>query len=1224
MARHITETIAIYLIAALGLGLSACGGGSASTPGVASTSPQATYLATSETVNPQINDLTEKINLATGQSTPNAVQGIAPISLKALASSEAEKGSPELLADMVSYQRKAVYLLNPIKTDIARNANGKTTITVLHQAHGLHLGDRVAFKNLPELIDGLPFSINGIAGTKFSQWNYVIPVHPDRYEITVDGSTNVTSSASLDISVEYLIVDCSGRFNYLKTPISDKPLPISVEGVQVYNSTTTVASRLQGCAPEYYGDTKTVKYYKKDLAASYELVAQEIAGGDYSFVLGKWDLPDELLRSDDAVNEKTIGKLKNYTDKTRSYTDGYAIASFLPKKNTSSSVFLFSYLRNYADSGVLMSTETDIYAPIPGDATGSMGLIKKIIDYNNTQKTFVEIQNFIPAPDVATFAVQNGYSASEAAEIKLTCKDLLLLSCIRYYMPGANVFFGPPPSYVLSSSAASIVEGTSVTFTLTTLNVSPGTLFLYTLTGSSNATSASIAKSSGSLIVDANGQATLNLVVPPNSFMNGPGSVTMNVASQTVTVSVVGDTSPPQKYFPIGGTVSGLGAGKTLKILNSGVEVFTTSTNGTFAFITAIAENAAYSVSVFSQPQGQTCTVANPSGNAVGIVRNIQIDCGEAVPNSYQIGGVLSGLLNGMTVKLDLNSNQTLVLSQNGAFKFSRPVIEGLSYTARVAQQPTRQNCTVAKPSGVAYRDVNSLEVRCINLIPAYTLSVDADAISESATVTFTLSTQNVAEGTVLPYTLVGTKNAVGQSATGSLTIGSNGMANVSVTVPSNNILGDSGKLTMTIAGRSKEVIVNDVTPAPPATPVYTLSANANAISEGGTVTFTLSTQNVAAGTVLSYTLAGTNNAAGQSSSGGLSIGGDGLAMVSVTVPSNLVFNDSGTLTIAVAGLNKVVSVKDATVNPSPVMRKTSNYIEFTDLGTLFETLSLTKVLTPNPNDGAISIVGNMMYRGNGSNALPIGTVDSQLDGTAGKALRINYKPQFPNNSFDNGVAGSTVISGWTVINQRILLDGTSTVAGWPTPIDTVLAPGGGAESTAFDAGRFDTRLTNDTYAGEGLAVVLSSNLDGVQQTKQSPLVGGVIHGPVLFSNTAVSLSVGDKVAFDWKAQGGGDAFDIYAYLVDERTGQKEEILNLTGASMYDMRAWSTTTHNVVASGNYKFVFVSGSWDATGGTVAGAKLFIDNVITIPSSPIVLTDSQVVSLRALVQYQYVVR
>jgi sugar lactone lactonase YvrE len=815
MTRRIEKKTAGYLLAVLSAFLCACGGGSSSVPEVANSKPQTSYLVSSETVNPQINDLSAKINLATGQATTSAVRGTAPISLKALATTQAVKGSPELLADMVSYQRRMAYLLNPIKTDVDKNTGSKTTITVFHTAHGLHLGDKVAFKNLPIPTDGSIFSLNGIEGTKLTQWNYIVPVHPDRYEITVDGIANKTGLAGLDISVEYLIVDCSGKFDYRQTPISDKPLPNSVEGIQVFSATTTVASRLKGCSPEYYGDTNTTKFYKKDSTNNYQLVAQEVEGGDYSFVLGKWDLPAEPLQSGDAVIEKTIGKLKNFTDKTRSHTDGYAIASFLPKKNTASSVFLFSYLRNYADNDALMSTETDIYAPIVGDATGSMDLIKKLIDYNNTQKTLVEIQNFIPAPDVADFAIQNGYSASDAATIKRSCKDLLLLSCIRYYMPGVSVFFGPPPSYVLSSSAASIVEGTSVTFALATRNVSPGTLFLYTLTGSSNASSASMAKSSGVMIVDANGDAKLSLLVPPNSFTIGSGSLTMNVAGQSIVVTVVPDTKLPQKYFSIGGSVAGLGVGKTLKISNSGSEIVATSVNGSFVFNTAIVENAAYDVSVYAQPPGQNCTVSNASGYASGIVRNIQINCGEVPPISYSIGGTLSGLLNGMTVTLDLNSSQTLSLSQNGAFKFLAPLILGSSYTARVVQQPFGQACTVTNSTSVAIFEVTNLEVKCINLIPVYTLSANVNVISEGGTVTFTLSTQNVVPATVLPYTLAGTNNAAGQSATGTVTVGSNGMANVSVIVPSNNIFSDSGKLTMTIAGRAKEIIVNDTTPLP-------------------------------------------------------------------------------------------------------------------------------------------------------------------------------------------------------------------------------------------------------------------------------------------------------------------------------------------------------------------------------------------------------------------------
>jgi flagellin-like hook-associated protein FlgL len=113
--------------------------------------------------------------------------------------------------------------------------------------------------------------------------------------------------------------------------------------------------------------------------------------------------------------------------------------------------------------------------------------------------------------------------------------------------------------------------------------------------------------------------------------------------------------------------------------------------------------------------------------------------------------------------------------------------------------------------------------------------------------------------------------------------------------------------------------------------------------------------------------------------------------------------------------------------------------------------------------------------------------------------------------------------------------------------------------------------------------------------------VGAVLHGPVVSSNAATSLTTGDTISFDWRAQGGTDAFDVYAYIVDTQTGRTEELLNATGASAADTRPWTTVSHTVAAAGEYRFVFLSGSWDATGGQVAGAKLFIDNVTVATSS-----------------------
>ena len=304
--------------------------------------------------------------------------------------------------------------------------------------------------------------------------------------------------------------------------------------------------------------------------------------------------------------------------------------------------------------------------------------------------------------------------------------------------------------------------------------------------------------------------------------------------------------------------------------------------------------------------------------------------------------------------------------------------------------------------------------------------------------------------------------------------------------------------------------------------------------------------------------------------------------------------------------------------NPSPLITKTAQYIEYTDLGTADETLSLHKSPSPDTTNDAISIFGTDLYLGNGTTATQIGNVDSQFDGTNGKALRINLQQQFSNSTFDNGVAGSSSFQGWTALNQRVRLDGTSTVAGWPTPTDPTTAPDGGTESASGN-GTFTSTLSAQTATNSGLSAVLVSSLSGVTNSPTQG-VGGVLHGPVLFSDTSIPLNQGDTISFEWKAQGGSDAFDVYAYILDTQTGHTEVLLNETGTSASDMRQWTTVSHTVTSAGDYKFVFVSGSWDATRGLAAGAQLYIDNVTANSTTYPVLTSNQLSELTSLVSYQ----
>ena len=103
-----------------------------------------------------------------------------------------------------------------------------------------------------------------------------------------------------------------------------------------------------------------------------------------------------------------------------------------------------------------------------------------------------------------------------------------------------------------------------------------------------------------------------------------------------------------------------------------------------------------------------------------------------------------------------------------------------------------------------------------------------------------------------------------------------------------------------------------------------------------------------------------------------------------------------------------------------------------------------------------------------------------------------------------------------------------------------------------------------------------------------------IVHGPVLVSSDAKEINAGEKVKFDWKASGTNDSFDVFAYIVDVNTGATEILLNET-QSPAGSTNWATVSHTVQTSGNYKYVFINGTYDDTGGKLLGAEMYLDNI-----------------------------
>lgn len=119
----------------------------------------------------------------------------------------------------------------------------------------------------------------------------------------------------------------------------------------------------------------------------------------------------------------------------------------------------------------------------------------------------------------------------------------------------------------------------------------------------------------------------------------------------------------------------------------------------------------------------------------------------------------------------------------------------------------------------------------------------------------------------------------------------------------------------------------------------------------------------------------------------------------------------------------------------------------------------------------------------------------------------------------------------------------------------------------------------------------------------------GSIFGPEVWSLPFQAVA-GQSVSYEWKAQGGGDDYEVYGFLVRIAnsgtcsastdfggTTQAEKLASHTIVSHARGKTaanYSTATGTVAADGCYRFRFVNGTYDASGGFVVGATFEIRN------------------------------
>ncbi|MCB9423217.1 MAG: hypothetical protein H6667_25700 [Ardenticatenaceae bacterium] len=299
---------------------------------------------------------------------------------------------------------------------------------------------------------------------------------------------------------------------------------------------------------------------------------------------------------------------------------------------------------------------------------------------------------------------------------------------------------------------------------------------------------------------------------------------------------------------------------------------------------------------------------------------------------------------------------------------------------------------------------------------------------------------------------------------------------------------------------------------------------------------------------------------------------------------------------------NQVPIIIDNDITFSSGTNYRDGYLRFAlSNSTANDQLSIQSDASPTTN-GAISIVGSDVFWGDGTQVIRIGTVDATENGQNGQPLKILFSAPLDNFSFETG------LNEWVTYAQEFNASSTDyaqDMNGDPIYyyMDGGLTTGWGTIILGTNSNVTFSASTSTVYASEGTnSLLLHSNGNIVNSggTRSDNPTGNLsLHGPYAVSAQSFYAFPGDQISIDWRAQGGGDDYEVFGFLV-----QDETIYTKLFSQRGDvMSTWNTQTANITIEGNYKFLFVGGTYDATGGYLVGADLYVDNIRLLSSGTI---------------------
>ena len=477
-------------------------------------------------------------------------------------------------------------------------------------------------------------------------------------------------------------------------------------------------------------------------------------------------------------------------------------------------------------------------------------------------------------------------------------------------------------TYSLSASSTTLNEGSTVTTTVTTTNVSSGTTLYWELSGT-GITSSDF--SSGSLTGSGsvNAQGTFNFSHTLDNDVTLEGSETIAVrlytdSGRTTQVGntlsiIVNDTSIPQATYSISPNPTSVNEGSS----------FTTTVTTT---------NVSNGTTLYWRLEG-----TNIDGNDFST-------------------GALTG--SGSISNNTFNFTHTLAsdATTEGSETIAVKLYVDSARTVKVAEASVTINDTSQTPS-----------------TPTYVISPSKTSINEGETLTTTVTTSNVADGTTLYWQLdqhtgsvsaadfsSGAWNGAGTTSSSQFTFQHTVAADTTTEGEEKFaiILATDASFSNIVA-TSAVITIND-TSTDSTTPTYSLSSNLDPVNEGQFLAITVTTTNVASNTTLYWQFSGTNITASDFNEGTLESNivtdGTGSKAFGTTLRNDILTEGSETMLVKLftdsarttqVGNTLSITINDTSTSQAPTYSISPSVTQLNE-GQSFT----TTVTTTNVNDG--------------------------------------------------------------------------------------------------------------------------------------------------------------------------------------------------------------------------------------------------------------------------------